>query len=332
MDFYYSVLKVGGFYFGFNDDHRSFLESQSHSKIGRGRVANVVCINESGTSYKQYSKQGCFDSDHDTVINDINFRLSKRKKQKARFVLAIFFLALSLGAISSLTTSFSEKEDFEELVIQGCIFVVATFIGLLLLLLSTKIRQPYLIYDIAPKKEKILQTFFDEISEIKESEKIWIVRTVNRHGDTRRNAGASASVSRSEVVFHQSFIDGIKTNVYIPNIGKRLYFLPDIILYFSKDAIESIPYDKIEIQLVTSQFREDGYIPTDGKKIGSSWRFVNNDGSPDRRFKENRRIPIMKYCEIKIKSNDGPSFRIMTSNYKIGEMVANTLHNYRLKI
>jgi hypothetical protein len=331
LDFYYSVFKVGGFYFGFNDDHRSFLESQSHSKIGRGRVANVVHIDESGTSYKQYSKNGCFDSDHGTVINDINFRLSKRKKQKTRFVLAIIFLVLSLGAVSSLITSFSEKEDFEGLVIQSGIFAVATFFGVFLLLLSTKIRKPYLIYDIAPKKEKMLQAFFDEISKIEESEKIWIVRTVDRHGDTRRNAGSTASVSRKEVNFSQSSIDGIETNVYVPNIGNRLYFLPDTILYFVNKTTKSIPYSEIEIQLVESQFRENGDIPTDGEKIGSSWKFVNNDGSPDRRFNGNRKIPIMKYCEIKLKSKDGFLFRIQTSNYETGKTVANTLYNYGLK-
>jgi hypothetical protein len=335
-DFYFSVFQVGGFYFAFDEDSQKILDGQPYSKIGRGRVVNVVRMDESGTSYKQYSKKGCFDSDRDSVIDDINYNIKKRAKQKTKFVFAIIFFVLSgIFIFSSILTSFmfGVTAAFETMFSEGggIFFALVLIIGVLLFLSSTKIKKPYLLYDIAPEREQKLAAFYDEISKIDESEKIWIVRTADRHGDTRRHAGATESISRNEENFFFFFLYGIETNIFIPNIGRRLYFLPDIILYTKQREIEPISYDKMEIQLSISKFREDEEVPSDGEKTGSSWLFVNNDGSPDKRFNNNRKIPIMKYCEIKIKSNDGFSFRIMTSNYEIGQTFANVLNSYKIK-
>ena len=85
----------------------------------------------------------------------------------------------------------------------------------------------------------------------------------------------------------------------------------------------------MEIKTITTQFRENDVVPSDSEQIGSTWLYVNKDGSPDKRFGDNRQIPIMKYCEIKIISNDGFSYRIMTSNFDIGTEIANILRNYK---
>ena len=334
-DFYYSVFEVGRFIFGFDDKNRKILDMQPYSKIGRGRVVNVVRMDESGTSYKQYSKKGVSDSDQDSVINDINFRLSKRSKQRTKFVFAIIFFVLSgLFIFASILTSFMfGAADAVEMMFGeggGVFFAVVLLIGVLLFLSATKIRKPYLLYDITPEREKKIKAFYDEISKIDESEKIWIVKTTDRHNDPKRNAGATSSVSRSEENYYQSFIQGIETNVFIPSIGRRFYFFPDVILFSKQKEIVPVFYEKMEILLSTTKFREEGEVPSDSEEIGSSWLNVNLDGSPDRRCKENRKIPIVKYCEIRIKSNDGFLFRIMTSNYEIGRKFANTLNSYKI--
>jgi hypothetical protein len=335
--FYRSIFRVGGFYFTFKDDTRELLDMQPYSKIGRGRTVNVVRMDESGTSYKQYSKKGVFDSDRDSVIDDINFRLSKRSKQRTKFVFAIIFFVLSgFFIVASIITSFMFGiADAVEMMFGeggGVFFAVVLLIGILLFLSATKIRKPYLLYDITPEREKELKAFYNEISKIDESEKIWLVNTTDRHNDPKRNAGATSNVSRSEENYHHlSFIDGIETNVFIPSIGRRLYFFPDVLLISKREEIKPVFYDKMEIILSTTQFSEQGEIPSDSEEISSSWLYVNLDGSPDRRRKENRKIPIVKYGDIRIKSNDGSLSRIMTSNYEIGQTVANTLHNYKPK-
>ncbi|MDR2596056.1 MAG: hypothetical protein LBC76_01925 [Treponema sp.] len=336
MDFYFSIYKTGGYYFGFDNDSRQLMENQSYSKIGRGRLVNVVRMDESGNSYKQYSKKGCKDSDHNSVIEDINMRLYKKSK-KGKFVFSIILLSLSglfIFTIILLSFLVGFSDAFEVMFDErgGIFFFIVLLLGLILFFNSTKIKKPCLLYDISPKKEKILQAFYEEISKIDESEIIWSVKTADRHNDPKRHAGATSSVLRKKVYFYESSIKSIETNVFTPSIGNFLYFFPDVIYYYNQNKLEPIFYDKMEIQLSTSQFREDNEVPSDSEEIGSTWLYVNKDGGPDKRFGNNRKIPIMKYCEIKIKNGDEASFRIMTSNYEIGKAVANTLHNYKQKL
>ena len=339
MDFYHRFFKAGSFYFGFDEDSRNLIDIQSFSKIGRGRVVNVVCLDESGVSYKQYSKEGCFDSNEEKLINDINFRFSRSSK-KGLFVFSIILLAfpclfilslilmLFMGGISEFVNELLSEEEMWFLPLISLFTFALT--GLLLLFYSKKIKKPCLVYDIAPEKEQKIKTFYENISKLDESEKIWFVKTVERHSDTRYSAGAKTSISRNETYYSKSLIRNIQMNVCIPNIGNKLYFLPEAILYYSVSEWKYILYKDIEIQLSTSNFRESEEIPSDSEQIGSTWKYVNNDGSRDKRFNDNRKIPIMKYCEIIIKTNLGFIIRFQTSNYEIGNEIANILHNYKI--
>jgi tetratricopeptide (TPR) repeat protein len=47
-----------------------------------------------------------------------------------------------------------------------------------------------------------------------------------------------------------------------------------------------------------TRFIESDNVPSDSRKVGSTWQYVNKNGSPDRRFKNNYQIPIMEYGEI----------------------------------
>ena len=80
---------------------------------------------------------------------------------------------------------------------------------------------------------------------------------------------------------------------------------------------------------IIQNFYEKSSIPSDAEKVDETWEYVNKDGSPDRRFNNNRRISIMKYCEIEIESNDDFYLELLTSNYKIGKSFANALKRYK---
>jgi hypothetical protein len=332
MNFYRNVFKAGGFYFGFDDESREILEMQPYSKIGGGRVVNVVRMDESGTSYKQYSKEGVFDASHDDITNDINFRLSKKSKQKIMLVIGILLLISSIGqAIALVTDDLAAGTINGEVIVMICVFAVSIAAGIPLIIASQKYKMPVLLYDITPEREKTIQEFYDGISKLEETEKIWMITKEKRNDDTRYTAGANTSISRDAIYFSDySSVNGLKTNVYTPAIGMQIFFFPDLILYQNGREVEFISYNDIKINLITSQFRESGTVPSDSEKIGSTWKFVNNDGSPDRRFKDNRKIPVMKYCQIKITDNNDFSVIIMTSNYETGGKFANTLNSYKI--
>jgi hypothetical protein len=336
MDFLQRLLKIGKYYFAFTDDYRNFMEQQETSKIGKNRIVNYVRMDENGTSYKQYDNNGIENVEYEKVIKNINLRLSKYSNRKLLYFAFIYSLLMSAGSLLVIIFNFIKGQIIEELepLYIICGFVIFTIAWIFLLMYFQKNKMAYLIYDISPDKEQQIQAFYDDLFKLKEAEKVWVVKDEDMHGDGRRNAGAASDVSRELTGIYHSYhskINGLKINVYVPVIGGYLYFFPDALFVYRGKKIKTIYYRDIEIKVITSRFREVGEIPSDSEKIGSTWKYVNNDGSPDKRFNNNRKIPILKYCRIEITSENGFSMSLMVSNYEKGKDFANTIQTYKLK-
>ncbi|WP_462388382.1 hypothetical protein [Acidovorax sp. Q11] len=53
------------------------------------------------------------------------------------------------------------------------------------------------------------------------------------------------------------------------------------------------------------RFIEDGSPPRDAQVIDRTWRYVNKKGGPDKRFKNNRELPVCLYDELQLSSSTG---------------------------
>jgi hypothetical protein len=82
----------------------------------------------------------------------------------------------------------------------------------------------------------------------------------------------------------------VESNVSVPSItlgSPRLYFLPDLILYWEHETFGAISYDDLQIEQSSTRFIEHGLVPADSTEVGRTWRYVRRDGGPDRRFNNN---------------------------------------------
>jgi hypothetical protein len=91
----------------------------------------------------------------------------------------------------------------------------------------------------------------------------------------------------------------------LPAGRQTLYFFPDRLLVYDGSGVGSVPYPALVATAGTTHFREDGDVPSDSQTVGTSWRFVNRDGGPDRRFNNNRQIPIVEYGQLSLRSESG---------------------------
>lgn len=66
--------------------------------------------------------------------------------------------------------------------------------------------------------------------------------------------------------------------------------------------------------LGTTQFVETEAVPKDAHVIGYTWLKVNKNGTPDKRFKENREVPVCEYGNIRIRSGNILNIELMCSN------------------
>ena len=87
--------------------------------------------------------------------------------------------------------------------------------------------------------------------------------------------------------------------------GKSAYFFPDRLLIYDSSGVGAIPYSQLNSQAAQSRFIEDGSVPPDGQQVDVTWRFPAKHGGPDRRFNNNRQLPVMQYGVLALSSASG---------------------------
>jgi hypothetical protein len=115
-------------------------------------------------------------------------------------------------------------------------------------------------------------------------------------------------IARKRATFGYSVPKVIKTNVELPSIvggQQAVYFFPDVVLITEGKNAGAISYDDLKIYWNTTVFIEDDSVPLDARVVGYTWRFVNRDGGPDRRFNSNRRIPQVLYQQMGLQGTGG---------------------------
>lgn len=100
----------------------------------------------------------------------------------------------------------------------------------------------------------------------------------------------------------------VKTNIPTPFMdagNEKLFFLPDRLLVFRDKKFGAVAYSDLKIQVEAQRFVIDGRVPSDAQIVSKTWRYVNKKGGPDRRFKNNRELPIGLYEYLSLSSRTG---------------------------
>lgn len=124
----------------------------------------------------------------------------------------------------------------------------------------------------------------------------------------KREAGASHIVRRSPTILEYSLPRILKCNVTPPalKVGKRtIYFLPDVALIYDDSGFGAVGYDALKLSWQPSNFIESNGVPRDANIIDHTWQHPNKSGGPDRRFKDNRKLPVCRYEALHISSRSG---------------------------
>jgi hypothetical protein len=136
--------------------------------------------------------------------------------------------------------------------------------------------------------------------------------------DRKVNAGAGSLVSRHTAQFRLHPPRALKVNMKIPTIkarGHYLIFLPDRVLVKSGLRWSDVDYSHLTVKDSQSRFIEHKTPPRDGVKVDERWQYANVKGGPDKRFKNNRRLPVMLYDEVSLTSDTGLSWIIQLSRH-----------------
>ncbi|BCY02061.1 DUF4236 domain-containing protein [Stutzerimonas stutzeri] len=173
-----------------------------------------------------------------------------------------------------------------------------------------------MLYDLEKDFESTLEQLHSAFGEMMKCGAVWHLEAEGKVTDRKYHAGASHLVRRNGITLAIKNPPFVKTNVVTPSIpvGKQtLYFFPDKVLVFEPNGVGAVSYDNLQIAISSTNFIEDGSVPRDAEIVSKTWKFVNKSGGPDRRFKDNRQIPVVRYEEVQFSSSTGLNERIQLS-------------------
>lgn len=160
--------------------------------------------------------------------------------------------------------------------------------------------------------------------------KAWLV-TEARSQDWKRGGGAATGVRRTRMTVGTVKILGHRANVQIPGLQGRtatIGFLPDAIYLQTRNQTISADYSDLAVECGTVSYVEDEAIPPGAKQIGETWQFVNRDGSRDRRFNHNRKLPVLEYGTITITAEPDFTLELQLSTQEAAQEFRDDLAHY----
>jgi hypothetical protein len=210
----------------------------------------------------------------------------------------------------------------------GIIAIIFLFISFQLAIVLAVVT--YVVYraDVKRKTTPLFYEFSDDYSEKKFHDSIasfsnlaiakssWRLKSKVAVGDWKRNAGSNSALIRHSSKIGKQNPSLLKTNVDVWGIDAgsiKLYLLPDRFFVFQDGVYSAIPYSEVQASLQELEYVEQEALPSDATVIGKTWKYVRRDGGPDRRFNNNRQLPIVRYGVVAFSSPNFIAYLIISS-------------------
>lgn len=173
---------------------------------------------------------------------------------------------------------------------------------------DTVAKTSVLFYDLDTANETAYEALHEAFQALARCKRAWRIDAKAAVHDRKYHAGAGAVVNRKDAQFGKGLPPMVKSNLEVPYVrsgSTSLYYMPDRVLVYSRSGVGAVSYKDLEVSGHSRQFIEDGAVPSDAQVVGHTWQYVNKNGGPDRRFKNNRQLPVALYEELAFRSPSG---------------------------
>lgn len=145
--------------------------------------------------------------------------------------------------------------------------------------------------------------FCEAFNAFKQSKRVWRILSSTRN--TERKSSAGTTIQKSPIDLGSSTFDFLSQKDPVPvfpsSQGDFYYFYPSFVIKGkSISDFSVVPIDKVSLLYRPTRFVETGFVPTDSRKVNTTYRYVNKDGGPDLRYSNNPSFPVLLYGDITI--------------------------------
>lgn len=160
----------------------------------------------------------------------------------------------------------------------------------------------------------------DAFDKLSVSSRSWALQTSQLIDHVKARSAAGTVVSRRTLSISRRSDPLVDTNdlplaVGVQNGHATAFFYPGFILVVSDGGTDFALIDlkELEISYSRTAFTETEAIPADAAMVRKVWAKSNKNGTRDKRFKDNRELPVMAYGEIAMKARGGMNESLMFS-------------------
>ena len=164
-----------------------------------------------------------------------------------------------------------------------------------------------LMFDIDEELSELEKNNFKDFCEafkaFRSSNRTWAI--VSSARNTELKSSAYTTVEKAPVIFKTGLFSYLQSSFQVPvfpgSDRRPYYFYPRFVIRGSSiDSFEVYAIDRIDFRYKSTRFIEEGIRPSDAKQVDTTYKYVNKNGGPDRRFANNPVIPVLLYGDIKI--------------------------------
>ncbi len=275
-------------------------------------------------------QSGDVDTMRDATVADFLDDLNKKQAQTPIGLVA----AGSLALIGVLALWLSNSGGQPVLVVVGTIALLATLPAWIIgEWFDSYKRTSVLFYNLEGAAETIYRRVTEGFDALAACHGRWHIDSggVVRDLTTwKRNAGAAHLLSRKSAQLAYDLPKVLRSNITPPalTLGSRtFYFFPEIMLVKHGGRFGAVGYDDLQIRGEASLFIEDGNAPADAQVVDHTWQHPNKGGGPDRRFRDNRQLPVCLYDVMHLSSNSGVNELVQFSRAGSTQSFTTALHD-----
>lgn len=209
-------------------------------------------------------------------------------------------------------------------------FVLFMILIVLGYIYKTKRTKVFIGYVLAPEAEAKLNQLLSAFVTLRRCSGVWAYEVRENVNDKqwKYNAGGLFSVAKLPIAIFNRPMPNIETNINVCGVAYRrlaIYFLPEKLLVIEGTEIRHIPYSQLRITRTHLEYVEtQGHVFSDSMIIEHRWKFINRDGSPDRRFKANVQVPVVRCGILNLDVSDFP-VSLLTTDPNAPESFCQTL-------